>query len=307
MNEYNDIVADYLTLFRGRGDAHGTWSGGCKRAPVTLETYRGHLDGTEFIGVYPVVPMRGEPRCVWGCSDIDVDDLDAARNLQAAFDLKQINAWVEKTRKGYHVWVFCTLSVPAATMRRAFLAAHQAVNYPPKEVNPKQETIGNGFGNYVRLPYPNEYGPQPYRGEYNDIHVRYMLDDDDQRMPLSAFVMSAVNTRCTPEQLESIANLWVPPPRFEVNFDSAVTADTMELVRRSGALGYVIWRDGPKPGGDRSLTLYRLAMNCRDAGLTPAEAVCVVKSADLRWGKFHLRVNGDDIIQKTVSKVYGHG
>ena len=307
MNEYNDIVADYLTLFRGRGDAHGTWPGGCKRAPVTLETYRGHLDGTEFIGVYPVVPMRGEPRCVWGCSDIDVDDLDAARNLQAAFDLKQITAWVEKTRKGYHVWVFCTTSVPAATMRRAFLAAHQAVNYPPKEVNPKQEAIGNGFGNYVRLPYPNEYGPQPYRGEYNDIHVRYMLDDDDQRMPLSAFVMSAVNTRCTPEQLESIANLWVPPPRHEVNFDTAVTEDTHNLVRRAGGLAYVVWRDGPKPGGDRSLTLYRLTSYCRDSGLNPAEAVSVIKSADLRWGKFHLRNNGDDMINKMVSKVYGHG
>lgn len=307
MNEYDDLVADFMTLFRGRGDAHGTWSGGCRRTTVNIETYRGHLDGTEFIGVYPVVPMRGEPRCVWGCSDIDVDDLDAARNLQAAFDLKNINAWVEKTRKGYHVWVFSTTSVSAATMRRAFLAAHQAVNYPPKEVNPKQESVGAGFGNYVRLPYPNEYGPQPYQGQYNDIHVRFMLDDDDQRMPFSAFVMSAVNTRCTPEQLESIASLWVPPPRTDVNFDAAVTSEVVELLERVGGLAKVIWRDGPKPGGDRSLTLYRLAWLCRNAELSPAEAVEVVSSADFRWGKFHMRPDPDKHIHNMIAKVYSHG
>lgn len=306
MTEYDDLVADFMTLFRGRGDAHGTWEGGCKRTRVNIDTYRGHLDGTEFIGVYPVVPMRGEARCVWGCSDIDVDDIDAARNLQTAFSLKQITAWVEKTRKGYHVWVFSTTSVTAATMRRAFLAAHQAVDYPPKEVNPKQETVGAGFGNYVRLPYPNEYGPQPYRGEYDDIHVRYMLDDEDQRMPLSAFVMSAITERATPEQLDSIAGLWTPPPRNEVNFDAHVTEEVRQLLSKVGGLAVVIWRDGPKPGSDRSITLYRLAALCCDGGLTAPETVEVIRSADMRWGKFHLRNDPDKEIYRLVSKVYQH-
>lgn len=307
MNDRDDLAADYMTLFRGRGDAHGAWEGGCKRASVNIATYRGHLEGTEFIGVYPVVPMRGEARCVWGCSDIDVDDLDSARNLQTAFMLKQITAWVEKTRKGYHVWVFSTTSVTAATMRRAFLAAHQAVDLPPKEVNPKQETVGAGFGNYVRLPYPNEYSHEPYQGQYNDINVRYMLDDDDQRMPFSAFVMSAISTRATPEQLESIAALWIPPPKFDVNYDTTVTADTMELIHKAGAFAYVIWRDGPKNGSDRSLSLYKIAMQCRENNLTPPEAVEVVRSADLRWGKFHLRQDPDKELYRLVSKVYGHG
>lgn len=307
MNEHDDIVADFVTLFRGRGDAHGTWEGGCKRTPVTAETYRGHLYGTEFIGIYPVVPMRGEARCVWGCSDIDIDDLDAARNLQTAFAVKQIDAWVEKTRKGYHVWVFSTSTVTAATMRRAFLAAHQAVDYPAKEVNPKQESVGAGFGNYVRLPYPNEYGPQPYRGEYNDIHVRFMLDDDDQRMPLSAFVMTAIASRATPEQLESIASLWVAPQRNEVNFDASTTDEAYALVCRAGGLANIIWRDGPRAGSDRSITLFRLAVVCRDSNLTPSETVEVIRSADLRWGKFHMRPDPDKEIYRLVSKVYGHG
>ena len=178
----DELVGDYMTLFRGRGDAHGTWEGGCKRELVTQDTFRNHLAGVELVGIYPVVPMRGEPRCVWGCSDIDVDDMDSAFNLAMAFAVKGIKAWVEKTRKGYHVWVFSTKTVLAATMRRAFLAAHQAIDYPAKEVNPKQEQIGNGLGNYVRLPYPNAFGGLSADHNYNDVHVRYMIDEEGHQL-----------------------------------------------------------------------------------------------------------------------------
>jgi len=303
-----ELVDNFVTLFRGRGDAHGTWEGGCKRVGVSTETFLKHLNGEELIGVYPVVPMHGEARCVWGCTDIDVDDLDAARNLQTAFKIKDIDAWVEKTRKGYHVWVFATQTVSAATMRRAFLAAHQAIDYPAKEVNPKQESVGSGFGNYVRLPYPNAFGQvHAHLAAYNDLGVRYMLDDNDNKMPLEVFVMLAIQSRTSPDKLDSIAQLWVPPPTREVAYDDSVDADARTLATKVGALGYVVWRDGPKPGADRSLTLYRLTMYCRDADLTPAEAALVIKSADLRWGKFFMRPDPDKEIYRLVTKVYGNG
>lgn len=313
MFEGTTLVGDYMTLFRGRGDAFGTWEGGCKRAPVTEETFRNHLYGVELAGIYPVVPMKNEARCVWGCSDIDVDDLDAARNLQTAFMIKGITAWVEKTRKGYHVWVFSTKTVTAATMRRAFLAAHQAVDYPAKEVNPKQEQVGSGLGNYVRLPYPNGLGEDNTNStntnlaKYNDIHVRYMLTDDDTKMLVGTFVQTALDQRATPEQLEAIAALWVPPATQQVVYDGAVDADGQALATRVGALGYVVWRDGPKPGADRSLTLYRLCLYCREAELSPTEAAIVIKSADLRWGKFFMRPDPDKEIYRLVTKVYGNG
>ena len=167
------IVDSFLTLFRGRGDAHGTWEGGCARKPLTQESFWRHLHGVELIGVYPVVPMPDSERCVWGCSDIDVDDLDAALNLQLAFNMKQIPAWVEKTRKGYHIWVFTNKTVTASTMRRAFLAAHQVIDYPPTEVNPKQEELRGGLGNYVRLPYPSALN---FDEERVETKFRYMLD-----------------------------------------------------------------------------------------------------------------------------------
>jgi hypothetical protein len=295
-----------MTLFRGRGDAHGTWEGGCKREIVTIEKFRNHLAGHELIGIYPVVPMRGEPRCVWGCSDIDVDDMDSAFNLATAFAVKGIKAWVEKTRKGYHVWVFSTRTVLAATMRRAFLAAHQAINYPAKEVNPKQEQIGNGLGNYVRLPYPNAFGELTADHHYNDVHVRYMIDEEGHKLSLGMFVSNAIQRRAEPEELEILASFYKPPAisTFEYQ-EQQVTDDIMSLVHRAGGMAYVIWRDGPKNGSDRSLSLWKIAMQCRDNDLTPSEAVEVVRSADLRWGKYWMRKDPDMEIHRMIAKAYG--
>lgn len=301
MNEIDNITSDFMTLFRGRGDVYGGWQGACIRKPLNDETFNRHLNGEELVGVYPLVPISNEYRCVWGCSDIDIDDLDAARNLETAFAMKGIKAWVEKTRKGYHIWVFSTKSVTAPVMRRAFLAAHQVIDYPPTEVNPKQENPNGGFGNYVRLPYPSALN---FDKDNIDTIFRYMLDDDDKQMSLQEFVPLALQSRATPEQLETIAGLWIAPPTHEVRFTEP-DFDTRELLKKVDGIVYTIWRDGPSPGSDRSLTLYRLACKARDVGLTADEVAALVKSADLRWGKFYTRPDPDKEIFRLVSKVFG--
>ena len=147
-----------MSLFGGRTDAHGTWEGGSKKSPVSYETFAKHLYGEELIGIYP---LTDGSTVRWGCSDIDIDDLDSARNLQVAFGMKSIPSFVEKTVRGFHVWVFANDWIPAPIMRRAFLSAHEVIGLAPKEVNPKQEQV-NGLGNYVRLPYPGgiDYIPE---------------------------------------------------------------------------------------------------------------------------------------------------
>lgn len=290
------VVDQFVTLFRGRADVYGAWEGGCVRKPLTPDKFMDHLQGDELIGVYPLLPYKSNWYCVWGCSDIDVDDLDSARNLQMAFGLKGITSWVERTRKGYHIWVFADSLVPGAIMRRAFLAAHQAINYPAKEVNPKQESAGSGFGNYVRLPYP-----KAIEGLFGAERV--ILDDNDQPMPFTDFLNEALNTRATTAQLESIASLWKPPTRTHVVHAEA-TADVRQYLHKAGAIPYVIWRDGPMEGNDRSSTLFRLACKLRDGGSTPQEAYAILKSADERWGKFYLRPDGDQEIIKIVESSY---
>jgi hypothetical protein len=290
------ILEDFVKLFRGRGDVYGAWDGGCVKAPLTVDKFMGHLQGDEHVGVYPLLSYKGSWYCVWGCSDIDVEDLDAARNLQMALAVKGVDSWVERTRKGYHVWVFADSMVPAATMRRALLAAHQAIDYPAKEVNPKQETVsGSGYGNYVRLPYPSAVLEHP--------RERYILDDNENQMRLAEFVYKAMETRVPLDKLESIANMWKPPqPKHIMTLESS--ADVRQILRKVGPIPYVMWRDGPMEGNDRSSTLFRLSCKMRDAGLEPAEALIVLRSADQRWGKFHLRPDGEAELAKIVERSF---
>lgn len=295
-----DVAQEFLMLFRGRGDAYGSWDGGCVKKPLTFDTFNNHLNGTELVGVYPHVSIHGTWSCVWGCTDIDVDDLDAAANIRTALAMQNVPAWVERTRKGYHVWVFVKRGQVATTgmMRRALLAAHQAVDYPAKEVNPKQENPGRGFGNYVRLPYPNGFNePTPEN--------RYMLDSHEHPLTLIEFLeMVNDNGMVDIETLDAVASLYKEPERRHIVIDGNID-DISHLLPRLNRKAYIYWHDGPIPGRDRSNTLVRLAHLCEQSGLTPDEAFAILKNADLRWGKFHLREDGETQILKITSHVYG--
>jgi hypothetical protein len=221
-----------------------------------------------------------------------------ARRLQAALAAAGIVAWVERSRsKGYHVWVFSAGLVTASDMRRMLLLAHQVAEVPAREVNPKQEFLSGGnYGNYVRLPYPDCYDVSTDK--------RRVLDDHNEPMPFNDFVVTAHNTRNQPELITQLASMWVPPaPTIAVrNLDVCESVDAA-LVKLS-PLGKVIWRDGPLEGRDRSSTLTKLAHECVRSGMNPSETKVLITDADLRWGKYHMRPNGESEIDKLVVRVF---
>lgn len=287
-----DAVEIFMDLFRGRSDAYGTWSGGSVRSEVNYSSFARHLNGEELIGVYP---LTSESTVRWGCSDIDVDDLDAARNLQTAFKMKDVASYVEKTVKGYHVWVFADDWIPAPIMRRAFLSAHQVIGLPPKEVNPKQEEA-TGLGNYVRLPYPDGYDQMP--------EVRYMLfDAQDVPMTLGQFLASAPYNRTSINLLKPLADLYRPPRRAVV--EPNINAPIRESLKYIN--GYIanIWRNGPMNNGDRSNTLVRMCHYMREYGTPINHAYCILVDADKRWGKFHERPDAVVHLTKIIEDAYG--
>ena len=299
--ETPDALEVYIELFRGRGDAYGSWDGGCVRSPLDREVFAQHLGGTQLIGVYPHVYIRDGWMCVWGCTDIDVEDLDSAWNIKTALASKNVPAWIERTRRGYHVWVFTAHGEIATTrtMRRALLAAHQAVNYVAKEVNPKQEDPGKGYGNYVRLPYPNAFNEEIPEN-------RYMLDDNDKPMSLKQFLEAVTQDggRATVANLEVVADMYKEPERQTIVIDAA-TDDIAHLLPRLNRAAFMYWQDGPIQGRDRSNTLVRLAHLTEQCGLNASESFAILRNADLRWGKFHTREDGEIQIMKIVSHVYG--
>jgi len=209
----DEIVDAYIKLFRGRGDAIGTWEGGSIRTELDRSDFANHLKSTyqdEWIGVYPHLGDRGVS---WGCIDIDGKDfqkedhtdadvlgvnwvhdwarmLTLAHNIQAVLDYKHVYAHIEQTRNGYHLWVFPEAGiVPAAYMRRALMAACKACRYDPKEVNPKQETLNpdKPFGNYVRLPY--------YGALANGTPIDRFVIDEDGPMTVEEFTRTATTHR----------------------------------------------------------------------------------------------------------------
>lgn len=293
-----DILGDFVLLFRGRADCYGSWEGGCVRERLTGDTFLRHLEDGPHIGVYPAVHYNGSSHVAWGCTDIDYDDYSEAKRLQDAFASVDVTAWTERTRKGWHVWVFCTSLVPAAHMRHMFLACHQVAQSNPKEVNPKQTDLRpNQVGNYVRLPYPKGDG----------CTERYMVDENGAVILLRDFVHAAVDRRVTPQRVAELAEYYIPPATPEV-LVAEPSQDMTEAARRLNPLGRLIFRHGPPSGrGDRSTSLASLAHTCYDSGLAASDALALLEDADLRWGKFLMRgEQGRNELLKLVQRAYGH-
>ena len=289
----NDPIEKFMLLFGGRTDAHGTWEGGSKKSPVSYETFAKHLYGEELIGIYP---LTDGSTVRWGCSDIDVDDLDAARNLQTALRVKSVPSYVEKTARGFHVWVFANDWIPAPIMRRAFLSAHEVIGLPPKEVNPKQEEA-NGLGNYVRLPYPGGIDSMPEN--------RYMLfDREDEPMTLKQFIDSAYDTRVNINLLRPLAERHRPKTRAVLD-QLQTSASVQEALTHVNAFVKNIWRNGPFESRDRSNTLCKMVHKMHEQGTPMNMAYIILHDADKRWGKFHLRTDCVEQLVKIVEDIYG--
>lgn len=287
----NTALELFIDLFRGRADCYGSWEGGCIRRPVSPELFRDHLAGTNQIGIYPAANRNGITYVRWGCTDIDVDDIDAARRIQHAFQLKDITTWVEKTRKGYHVWLFATGPIEARTMRNAYMTVHKVADVPPIEVNPKQATLSaTQVGNYVRLPYPND-----------GSGLRYIMHPDDSPMAIEDFLHDAHAARTQPEQIEALAAMWKEPPPASAIIDTKPSAEVIALEHQMGRLSRHFFRNGPSYG-DRSTGLVHLAHLCIEDGLSPTDTYHVLYDADRRWGKFDSRPDKEEQLIKMVER-----
>jgi hypothetical protein len=295
----NEELDKFIMLFRGRADVYGHEEGRCVKEPLTPAVFESHLLGVNAIGVYPIVPTpEGTFIVAWGCSDIDIDDFGMAASIYDALEAGGAHPYLERSRsKGYHIWVFATSPVFAPDMRSMFLAAHQVAEVPAREVNPKQVALRHGqYGNYVRLPYFSGYNCTPARRVIIDRHTQ-------QPIPMDSFLQNVVTTDV--DIITRLAAYYKPPVRtYDVRTDDQQCEGMDEALKFMSPLAKVIWRDGPLPNRDRSTTLTRLAYVCAEDGLNPSQVKVVITDADRRWGKYHLRADGELEIDKLVSRVF---
>lgn len=297
--EQQGIVSCFVELFKGRGDCYGSEHGACVRERLTPDVFRNHLMDGPYIGVYPAAPrVNAESICVWGCSDIDVENLDAAKLLQRTLEMAGVVSWIERSRsKGYHVWVFSSEPVPAENMRRMLLVAHQVADYPAREVNPKQSDVSlKKVGNYVRLPYPSGLVSTPVR--------RVILDDNDEPLPIHQFLDGAFHSRVSPADVARIASMYVEPVRTHAVIDYGTPASVGEALLFAPAFVRRLHEHGPQPGHDRSRSLVYMAYACQEAGMTPSMCHAIITDADRRWGKYTARDQMHEI-DKIIERAYG--
>lgn len=289
-------VESFVRLFRGRSDAYGSWAGGCVRERLTPEHFQRHLfshDPGDWIGVYNVV----DNRCSWGCVDIDVNNQTLALNIRAALEARDVPSWIERTTRGYHVWVFPADGlVDAATMRRALIAACKVVDYDPKEVFPKQtKAVGAMLGNYVRLPLNGSHAnPQP---------------PDCRRFLHPVTLMEMDMDRAETVDLRAIAALVTLPQEVDKPVDIQMGLEVAPIVNTLGGVVARIWHDGPRFGHDRSSTLARLAHELHERDVDRDVAFQIVASADDRWGKgFAQRGEpGLRVLNKIIENAWNRG
>ncbi len=139
----------FINLFISRRDDYAVQqeTGRYWRAnrPLAFSTVKRHLLGVETIGTY-VIDEGGQ--CRFAVFDADTDEGKAALiQLEQRFAQEGIPSYLEGSRRGCHLWVFCSRLIPASQLRRWLLPFCPA----GVEFYPKQDE-GRGYGSLIRVP-----------------------------------------------------------------------------------------------------------------------------------------------------------
>jgi hypothetical protein len=127
--------------------------------PLSIETLADHLNGIVTLGSYPVI--RGSDTVKWFGWDVDSTlDLEEARNIakKIQYRLKGIPHVVEFSgRKGYHILIFLQELISATEAKKIGEWVRDregcfATGNTHVEVFPKQDKIGEGYGNLIKIP-----------------------------------------------------------------------------------------------------------------------------------------------------------
>jgi hypothetical protein len=177
----DDTIARYFELFVNRGaytlqsSSPDLESGRCYyyrpkgRISLSQEAIRKHLEGQITIGLYAINPST--QRCKWVAIDADYPEaLEDLLKLQWELRQDGIEAALEKSRRGGHLWIFAAKPLLARDCRLYIHSLARRLKVPVKgtrpdhisssaalaegiEVFPKQDAVlADEFGNAIRGP-----------------------------------------------------------------------------------------------------------------------------------------------------------
>lgn len=127
---------------------------------LSAATIRRHLEGEITIGLYAINPET--QRCKWVAIDADYSNaLEDLLKLQWELHQDGVEAALEKSRRGGHLWIFAEKPLLARDCRLYICNLARRLRVPVKganmaegiEVFPKQDLIpATEFGNAIRAP-----------------------------------------------------------------------------------------------------------------------------------------------------------
>lgn len=141
----------------------------CNHQALTDDYIFDHLRGTITLGTYL---LDRESRARFVVLDADAQNgWSDLLGLAARLAHDNVPAYLEKSRRGGHLWMFFGKAVPGLDARNFARGILEKHNLTGIEIYPKQDTIGKGPGSLVRLPFgihrltSRRYGFYTHTGE----------------------------------------------------------------------------------------------------------------------------------------------
>jgi hypothetical protein len=192
MNISERRLQAYEDLFVHRKDLHARQrpdgSYALRLAPATREVVGAHLAGAITAGWYA---LDCASTAKWAVLDADSDD--GITRLQQSFlalDGLGIPSYLERSRRGGHLWIFLAQPLPASGVRQLVQAA--VPDLGGLELYPKQDSLhGKRVGSLVRAPL----------GVHRRADARYPFIDPISLRPLARTVLTTIDALLEVERL----------------------------------------------------------------------------------------------------------
>lgn len=193
----NDVER-FVNLFSGLDRAYGQWAPTTGKVrfiknPVTPKQWENHVKGVMGLGI---VPITEDDTCTWGALDIDVDDIDHGKLVKLVKNFNLPLIVCRSKSGGAHCHTFINTPVKAEVLRKALAKFAAKLGFGQCEVFPKQDTLGDGLGSWINLPY--------FAGNETN---RYAVDDAGEPMSFEDFLVAAESLKesTTPKSLRAEA------------------------------------------------------------------------------------------------------
>jgi hypothetical protein len=228
---------------------------------LTLDTIREHLDGRITIGIYALNPKT--QRSKWVAIDADYDNaLDDLLKLQWELGNDGVEAALEKSRRGAHLWIFCDKPLLARQCRIYIYNLARRLKVRVKgsgglaegiEVFPRQDELAaEQFGNAIRGPL----------GIHRDAGNRYWFYGADYKIEAQLNYLERLKKITESELLRFIAGLEMPEefrptpkvelPPYDPNRREFRILDFVHVVRRCSGNYWTRCPSCAQQGKDRS-------------------------------------------------------